>query len=607
MVSLSQSLCRCLTAKKQRPNKVAPEFTAIAPLGLDSNHGGSSTSSSRPRQAPRAPPSLPPTAIANGGSAVRVSAPGAPNAGALAQATPPDAGVQPQPAKPLRLEDVAEGNYVVGLKRTQTSERWGLIWDSQIMEKRNVRVVEKVSPNTIAAEWNSQNPGHEIRIGDTLIQVNGKSGRLEFIGMELSRSLDILCEFKPVEPLAKLPATSPLHTSLSSRSTEIEVAIGSESPKREKTPTPVATQKVAPLAPLAPVAPLAPLAPVAPLAPLVLAMPPITSPPHGQAQATIPAAATVTPVLEPVPAVARQAEPPSLLQLLRQSPRDAKQKLLEASAIALPEDLMREKPSALRKMALELGCTEEEIENSDDAATQEERKTILIQAITQVLSLCSTIELPEPEPIPNSASGSPVTLQAEPAAVFKEYGLGEFADKFLAAGIDDSQRLLSSNEAMLQEIGFSPDEQARVIEKLEASPQSFLAKRTAEASGTAHGKVSAIASSERPAVIESQADAVTTSEPEEAPPLDQKQEQEILFLPKEFRGSPIVRNEGGNIFRVDNSHLDSGGRGVAFRYSKNLDDKSSEFAEWGKCLVAVDEYDGWIKVERQVVHDSGIS
>lgn len=97
------------------------------------------------------------------------------------------------------VNDVAPGHYGVELHRDSAKQRWGFIWDAQALEKRSVRVLEKVPLGSIAAEWNCANPGREARPGDTLVKVNGQSGRLEKLTLELSRN-HIMCEFQPGEP-----------------------------------------------------------------------------------------------------------------------------------------------------------------------------------------------------------------------------------------------------------------------------------------------------------------------------------------------------------------------------------------------------------------------
>lgn len=94
------------------------------------------------------------------------------------------------PAKPLE-----EGNYIVELNRDVASDRWGFVWDSQALEKRSQRILQKISPGTLASKWNSTHSSAPMRAGDMLVGVNGKAGRLELLTVELCRN-HIICEFK---------------------------------------------------------------------------------------------------------------------------------------------------------------------------------------------------------------------------------------------------------------------------------------------------------------------------------------------------------------------------------------------------------------------------
>lgn len=99
----------------------------------------------------------------------------------------------------------AEGNFLVELHRASPAVRWGFVWNSQVMDKQQERVVEKVFPSSPAADWNASKPALSVRPGDRLVRVNGEGGCLETMTMELCRHV-IACEFQPDEPR---PTTGP--------------------------------------------------------------------------------------------------------------------------------------------------------------------------------------------------------------------------------------------------------------------------------------------------------------------------------------------------------------------------------------------------------------
>lgn len=86
--------------------------------------------------------------------------------------------------------------YVVELERKSVASRWGFVWDVDSLRNNFSRVVNHVAARSLAAEWNENHPEKGIARGDMLITVNGKSGRLELLTMELGRN-SICCEFKP--------------------------------------------------------------------------------------------------------------------------------------------------------------------------------------------------------------------------------------------------------------------------------------------------------------------------------------------------------------------------------------------------------------------------
>merc|ERR1719253_1456032 len=142
------------------------------------------------------------------------------NAAAAAAALPakPQAPAKPespaeQPAAETDAAPAAEpapapGNFTVELRRSSARERWGFIWEAKKMEQSNLRVVEKVSPGSLAATWNGENPGREVLKGDVLVKVNGVGGSMEALTMELSKTLRAVCEFTPRTPRAPLPANA---------------------------------------------------------------------------------------------------------------------------------------------------------------------------------------------------------------------------------------------------------------------------------------------------------------------------------------------------------------------------------------------------------------
>lgn len=115
----------------------------------------------------------------------------------LAQATPSvQQGPVAAPPGPLK-----EGHYRVELRRSSKATRWGFVWDADAMEKQKSRVLSKVSPGTPAADWNTAHPGQEMQPGDTLVLINGRGGRLEFLSIELNKD-HIVCEFQSAKPQA---------------------------------------------------------------------------------------------------------------------------------------------------------------------------------------------------------------------------------------------------------------------------------------------------------------------------------------------------------------------------------------------------------------------
>lgn len=165
--------CGCIPRRKKTNAKVAPDcdFTSIveAPSCVDAPFGSQksaekSTRSPTPDKESTRPPSSADSRVT----------------------TPP----------PFCVDDVAEGNYGVELRRERASSHWGFIWESQVMERACERVVEKIATGSIAARYNSENPSRPVNKGDILVKVNGRGGRMEVIGMELRKN-HIFLEFRP--------------------------------------------------------------------------------------------------------------------------------------------------------------------------------------------------------------------------------------------------------------------------------------------------------------------------------------------------------------------------------------------------------------------------
>lgn len=99
----------------------------------------------------------------------------------------------------LNEHDVEPGNYLVQLIRADPAEKWGFVWDPQAMKQLDIRILQKVSPNSLVADWGRRFPGRDARKGDQLVKVNGVSGSTELMGQEFKKNR-VFCEFKPAEP-----------------------------------------------------------------------------------------------------------------------------------------------------------------------------------------------------------------------------------------------------------------------------------------------------------------------------------------------------------------------------------------------------------------------
>jgi len=71
--------------------------------------------------------------------------------------------------------------------------------------------------------------------------------------------------------------------------------------------------------------------------------------------------------------------------------------------------------------------------------------------------------------------------------------------------------------------------------------------------------------------------------------------REAKFLPTELSGVRVLVEEADNYWRSTNVEFSTLAPGLAFRKSKNLDDKfASDFLEWGDAVYGCSEGDGWL-------------
>jgi hypothetical protein len=153
--------------------------------------------------------------------------------------------------------DVAPGNYVLELKRASDKDKWGFVWEQQAMNKRQERMLEKVTLGSPADEWAKAHP-EDLRSGDQLVKVNGRGGRLEILTMELRKST-ILCEFKPAVPRA----TAPLDGGAAAKAPGRPLTLPSSGGTAEKKASAPALSSSHAEAPLPPVSALPPAGPSA--------------------------------------------------------------------------------------------------------------------------------------------------------------------------------------------------------------------------------------------------------------------------------------------------------------------------------------------------------
>merc|ERR1719259_45484 len=72
-----------------------------------------------------------------------------------------------------KMKNVAEVVYAVRVQRRKASDRLGIAWRRDY-NTNDVRV-KSVTAGLID-EWNKANPDFKVRIGDTLLEVNGSPG-----------------------------------------------------------------------------------------------------------------------------------------------------------------------------------------------------------------------------------------------------------------------------------------------------------------------------------------------------------------------------------------------------------------------------------------------
>lgn len=96
-----------------------------------------------------------------------------------------------EPVAPANDEGPDPGIYEVDLRRPSMAVKWGFHWNAESWEAGE-RVLEKLAPNSPAAEWDRRNPGL-LKVFDKLLTVNGCMGDL--MVKELRRN-HIKCRFK---------------------------------------------------------------------------------------------------------------------------------------------------------------------------------------------------------------------------------------------------------------------------------------------------------------------------------------------------------------------------------------------------------------------------
>jgi len=78
----------------------------------------------------------------------------------------------------------------------------------------------------------------------------------------------------------------------------------------------------------------------------------------------------------------------------------------------------------------------------------------------------------------------------------------------------------------------------------------------------------------------------------------------IAYLPKEVNGAVVVVNRGTNIWEATTYNAsreewmqkpDYGKHGLAYRKTKQDDDRMNQGPDWGEMVIGVDEGDGWVR------------
>merc|ERR1712110_682876 len=74
----------------------------------------------------------------------------------------------------------------------------------------------------------------------------------------------------------------------------------------------------------------------------------------------------------------------------------------------------------------------------------------------------------------------------------------------------------------------------------------------------------------------------------------------VRYLPIEVKGFEVLKLVGPNLYRADNSQLNSDRPGMQYRCSKSLDDRDSKIMlHWDETVQASSDGDGWVKCELQ--------
>lgn len=75
----------------------------------------------------------------------------------------------------------------------------------------------------------------------------------------------------------------------------------------------------------------------------------------------------------------------------------------------------------------------------------------------------------------------------------------------------------------------------------------------------------------------------------------------LRYLPIAFHGCEVLKKEGDNSYRADNSQLKATAPGIGYRVFKRLQDKDvSRTLLWGDTIIADDCGDGWVRCEVEI-------